>query len=98
MKVKSPSDLDKILQAPNLYGIDTLESGAKSLLGEAGGSKWFDPYKNWYTSSVLDKLGAKFLALATEYLKYYTKNKHYDPWNIKGAGTPSIKKASAKKA
>lgn len=58
LKVKSPSDLDKILQAPDLYGIDTLESAAKSFLGEAGGSKWFDTYKNWYTSSMSYKLGA----------------------------------------
>ena len=98
LKVKSPSDLDKILQAPDLYGIDTLESAAKSLLGEAGGSKWLDTYKNWYTSSMSDKLGAKFLVLATEHLKYYTEKKDYDPWNIKGADIPSIKKTSAKKA
>ena len=97
-KAKKPSDLDKILQNPGAYTVDAVQSAAKGLLGDAGGEKWFNIYKEWYSNGISSDLGSKFVAIATEYLKYYTKNKHYDPWNIKGAGTPSIKKTSAKKA
>lgn len=68
------------------------------MLGDAGGEKWFNMYKEWYSKGISSDLGAKFLVLATESLQYYTSNSWHDPWGVKKLKSSSIKKASSKNA
>lgn len=71
LDVKTPSDLDEIIKAPKQYGVGTLESAAKNLLGDEAGSKWFNGIKNSYTQVAKGKLDSTFIELAAESLKYY---------------------------
>lgn len=98
---KSSKDLSDMESNPSKYTLEDVKTAAQDIFGKESGFKWYEMYQKYFSHAV-ESDAVKYSA---SYLKYYADNPDHDPWKLKSGfsmpvdkKSPSIKKASSKKA